>query len=158
VKPTPFNPTSDLPPTPFERRHCLLAEALKDAGLDWKPHVGCFVWDRDACIEVPSPFPNRIYFILNLGHFLKIFGSAENIRDQLVWLPTWHQARLVAEAAELQGDAARGIGTKGNALTAGEDLLALYELILQQLRCPARTDGNPDGCRRKEAHHERSRR
>ena len=74
MKPTPFNSKTDLPPIPFDLRHCQAAAQLKERGLPWTPHVGCFVWDPDAIMEVTSPFPNRIYFILNLGHFLRIFG------------------------------------------------------------------------------------
>jgi hypothetical protein len=39
MQPTPFNPKSDLPPLPFEDRHCQLAASLKQAGLSWTPHV-----------------------------------------------------------------------------------------------------------------------
>ena len=60
--------------------------------MTWRPHVGCFMWDPEGCIEVPSPFPERIYFILNLGHFIRLLGSLEEIARKLVWLPTWHQA------------------------------------------------------------------
>jgi len=66
----------------------LLASELKRAGLPWKPHVGCFLWDRDALIEASSPFPNRIYFILNLEHFLGRFETSEKIAEKLGWLPT----------------------------------------------------------------------
>jgi len=134
MKPTPFDPETDLGPIPFDRRHCLLADALKSAGLDWRPHVGCFVWDPNALIKVSSPFPGRIYFILNLGHFLNSFGSSENIRDQLVWLPTWHQARLVGERIGVERRAITDLWCSGETLPAGEDLLALYELILRALR------------------------
>ena len=97
MKPTPFNPETDLPPTPFDLRHCQAAALLKQRGLSWTPHVGCFVWDPDEVIEVDSPFPGRIYFILNIGHFLKIFNSLEEISKRLVWLPTYHQARLLCD-------------------------------------------------------------
>ena len=48
-------------------------------------------------IEVSSPFPGRIYFILNLGHFLKLFETLDEIAEKLTWLPTWHQAFLLCE-------------------------------------------------------------
>ena len=94
---TPFNSDSDLAPVPFKKRHCELAAQLKEAGLPWSPHVGCFVWDRDNHINIPSPFPERIYFILNFGRFLEIFESPENIMKKLIWVPTWHQARLLCD-------------------------------------------------------------
>jgi hypothetical protein len=95
MKSTGFDPQSDIAPIPFELSHCLAAEQLKGAGLSWKPHVGCFVWDKIGAIEVLSPFPHNIYFILNLNRFLSIFGTIEEIEAKLVWLPTWYQARLL---------------------------------------------------------------
>ena len=66
---------TDLEPIPFSSRHCKLAKRLKEKGLDWEPHVGCFVWDENGHISVSSPFPNRIYFIPNLDHFFKSLSS-----------------------------------------------------------------------------------
>lgn len=134
MKPTPFDVAQDLPPLPFDRRHCEAAAQLKTAGLPWRPHVGCFVWDRDKCIAVPSPFPERIYFILNVGHFLKILGSLEDIAAQLIWLPTWHQARLLAQRLALPTPALGALWQAKTAVAPGEELLALYELLLQELQ------------------------
>lgn len=95
MQPVAFNPSTDLAPLPFDEELCELAAALKRAGLPWRPHVGCFVWDPDAHIKSPSPFPGHIYFILSLPRFVAILGSIEAIQQKLVWLPTWHQARLL---------------------------------------------------------------
>jgi len=70
---------------------------MKELGLAWRPHVGCFVWDPEGHIASESPFPNRVYFILSLPRFVDIFGSVEQIVQKLVWLPTWHQARLLCQ-------------------------------------------------------------
>ena len=77
MKPVPFNPQNDLATIPFEKNLCNLALEMKQLGLPWSPHVGCFVWDRDEHIEVDSPFPERIYFILSMPRFLSIFGSMD---------------------------------------------------------------------------------
>ena len=124
---------SDLPPTPFGRDHRELALRLKQAGLAWKPHTGCFVWDREGLIPADSPFPDRVYFILNLGHFLRLLGTAERVRERLVWLPTWHQARLSAERLGVDGKALRDIWEGGETLKPGEELLRLYEILLVAL-------------------------
>ena len=73
---TPFDMENDLTPIPFDRRICEMAAKLKNEGIPWKPHVGCFIWDRDEYISVPSPFPERIYFILNLGRFTEYCEEA----------------------------------------------------------------------------------
>ncbi len=133
MKPTPFNPETDLPPIPFDLRHCQAAAQLKDKGLPWTPHVGCFVWDPDEIIEVTSPFPDRIYFILNLGHFLRIFGSLEEISRKLVWLPTYHQARLLCDQAGVDQKEVLATLASAEDIHAGDELLVLYKFILNKL-------------------------
>ena len=90
-----FNPEKDLAPMPFDERICRRAMAMKKCDLAWRPQVGCFVWDPDEFIKSASPFPGRIYFILSLARFIEIFDTIDQIAEKLVWLPTWHQARLV---------------------------------------------------------------
>jgi len=132
MKPTPFDPVTDLAPIPFSRELCQLAAQLKQDGLIWHPHVGCFVWDKDKHIPVSSPFPHRIYFILNMGHFLKIFESTSKMVEQLVWLPTWHQARLICEQLSI---ASKEINEKLLAKSQnGDNLVILYQIILEKLK------------------------
>lgn len=91
MKPTPFAQGQDFAPIPFDHRLYEAAEQLKKAGLSWQPHVGCFVRDPEVVIPEPSPFPDRVYFILNLNHFVRRFGSPEAVAERTVWLPTLHQ-------------------------------------------------------------------
>lgn len=134
MNPTPFNPETDFSPIPFDERHCRAALQLKEAGLPWRPHVGCFVWDREGCIEVPSPFPERIYFILNLGHFLRLLGSIEDVVQKLVWLPTWHQARQIGAKLGIEDKELSDIFSGSAVPGPGQDLPALYGKILENLR------------------------
>jgi hypothetical protein len=135
MKATPFDTLTDLAPTPFDERHCELAASLKEAGLPWRPHVGCFVHDPDQDIGVPSPFPNRIYFILNLGHFLRLLGTVDDVKKRLIWLPTWHQTRLLCALFGVKDVAVSGLwSAQGRTMQAGDDLLALYELLLKALK------------------------
>ena len=132
MEPTPFNPDTDLAPILFSSELCKVAEQLKQNGLTWYPHVGCFVWDKDKHIKVTSPFPNQIYFILNLGHFLKIFQTAEKIRENLIWLPTWHQARQIYEKLHISPDIIKKrLFSKNH---SKDDLLELYKIILEELK------------------------
>jgi hypothetical protein len=93
MKSIPFEMNRDYAPMPYNQEICQLALEPKKRGLDWHPHVGCIVWNPEETIPVPSPFPHRIYFILNLNHFLKIFESIEKMKERLVWIPSWEQAR-----------------------------------------------------------------
>ena len=133
MKSTPFNPDTDLAPIPFELQHCQAAAQLKERGLPWTPHVGCFVWDPDEIIEVPSPFPGRIYFILNLGHFLRIFGSLEKLSKKLVWLPTYHQTRLLCDRVGVDQEEVTAFLASADNNSPGDELLALYKMIFNKL-------------------------
>lgn len=133
VKPTPFNTASDLPPTPFGKDHRELALRLKQAGLAWNPHVGCFVWDPQESIPADSPFPDRVYFILNRAHFLRFLGTADRMKEKLVWLPTWHQARLMARMIGIGESELWGLWSENAVPAPGNDLLRLYELLLARL-------------------------
>jgi hypothetical protein len=129
-----FNPEKDLAPTPFDERICLGALEMKKAGLAWRPHVGCFVWDPDEHIKPTSPFPGRVYFILSLSRFLEIFDTIEQIAEKLVWLPTWHQARLVCQQLGMASDGQKARLQGGDAFSPGEELLHVYGLIVETLK------------------------
>jgi hypothetical protein len=124
-----FNPEKDLPPIPFSKRICELASDLKNLGLNWHPYVGCFVWDRDGFIKAESPFPERIYFILSLPRFIDIFGSVENMVEKLVWLPTWHQARMVYHQLSVTDNDLTNESKFWTAFSPGEDLQQIYRRI-----------------------------
>jgi hypothetical protein len=131
MKPTPFDPSRDIAPVPFDERHCRAAAELKAAGLDWRPHVGCFVWDRDGHLGVPSPFPGRVYFVLNVGHFIRLLGSRDTVAEKLVWVPTWHQARVLCARAGVDDET---VTVECTGQPPGEDVLRLYRLLLGALR------------------------
>ncbi len=134
-----------LLPIPIDDTVLAAAYRLKMLGLPWSPQVGCFVWDREAVISAPSPFPNRVYFILSIRRFTDIFGSQEKMRQQLVWVPTWHQAiQLCSRLGVADVDADQFVD--GHRFTSGEDgLLRLYASIARQLE--ASTTESPAGAR-----------
>ena len=133
MKAIPFDPSADFAPFPFDQSHLELAREMKVRGLPWKPHVGCFVWDPEKHIEAESPFPLRIYFILSLPRFVNIFGSIDQVAEKLVWLPTWHQARLLALSRGVDPAKVSAIWTADAALSPGQELLFLYRLIAETL-------------------------
>jgi hypothetical protein len=133
MRPVHFNPQRDLAPLPFDDRVCRKALEMKAAGLKWPPHVGCFVWDPENCIRQDSPFPNRIYFVLSIPRFIEIFGDLEKMAESLVWLPTWHQARLICADMDVPAEAVSTLWQSHDVLPAGEELLHLYGIILDAL-------------------------
>lgn len=136
MKAIPFDPGKDLAPIPFETGHVELAKELKRLGLPWAPHVGCFVWDGEGIIEAGSPFPERIYFILSLPRFFSIFGSIEAMRKKLVWLPTWHQARLLCRRLGVEDREIAALWAQGFPLEPGNELQLIYEKLAEALRRP----------------------
>ncbi|MBW2434332.1 MAG: hypothetical protein JRF36_12060 [Deltaproteobacteria bacterium] len=134
MKPIHFDPQTDLAPMAFDNQICQLALKIKRLGIKWQPHVGCFVWDPDRTIAADSPFPHRIYFILSLPRFIDIFGSRQAIVERLVWLPTWHQARLLCRQLNVPDDAVANIWQSRASLSAGEELPKMYELIIDALQ------------------------
>ena len=134
MKPIPFNSDKDIAPIPFDERLIEAARRLKQLGLPWKPHVGCFVWDPDGTIEAESPFPAKIYFILSLPRFVTIFGSIEAIGEKLVWLPTWHQARLLCRRLGIDDQEVAALWRSGRSVNPGDEMLALYEKLAEALK------------------------
>ena len=134
MKPVPFDSQKDLAPVIFDNQTCRLACELKQLGIPWQPHVGCFVWDPDEQIKAESPFPHRIYFILSLPRFIDIFGSIEAIAEKLVWLPTWHQTRLLCQQLGVPDSAVANIWQSQTPPSAGQEMQRIYELLIGALK------------------------
>jgi hypothetical protein len=134
MKPTPFIPETDMAPIPFNKDLLDLAREMKQNGLQWKPHVGCFVWDPEMHIHTESPFPLRVYFILSLPRFISIFGTIEAIAEKLIWLPTWHQARFIAENSGIEHHKIAGLLNPESLTAPGDELSGIYRLILEKLQ------------------------
>ncbi|MDH3798789.1 MAG: hypothetical protein OET21_07820 [Desulfobacterales bacterium] len=134
MKPIPFNSRKDLPPVLFDTETCRLATEIKRLGIPWQPHVGCFVWDPHKHIKAESPFPHRIYFILSLPRFIDLFGSIEAIAEKLVWLPTWHQARLLCQQLGVPDEAVADIWQSHPPRLAGDELRQIYALLMGALK------------------------
>jgi hypothetical protein len=129
-----FNPETDLAPMPFDERICRRALEMKISGLKWRPQVGCFVWDPDEFIKPASPFPGRIYFVLSLARFIEIFDSIEQIARKLVWLPTWHQARLVCRQLGITDEVFEKQRQRCPISQPVEELIGIYGLIIETLK------------------------
>ena len=129
-----FDPEKDLAPMPFDKRICRQALEMKKNGLEWRPQIGCFVWDPDEVIKPASPFPGRIYFILSLARFIDIFDTIEKMAEKLVWLPTWHQARLVCRQLGITDEVFERRRRRNPGTTLAEELLEVYALIMETFK------------------------
>ena len=134
MTPKRFNPETDLAPMPFDERICRRALEMKKSGLEWRPQVGCFVWDPDEFIKPASPFPGRIYFVLSLARFIEIFDKTEQMTRKLVWLPTWHQAPLVCRQLGITDEVFEKQRQRCPSSQPVEELLGIYGLIIESLK------------------------
>jgi hypothetical protein len=123
----------------FTEEQITAARRLRDAGLPWDPSPGDFVYDEQGLIERPSPFQNRVYFILDLKHFLRRSGTIEQLKQAMFWLPQWQQARQLLRDLGVGDAEIAAMLEAQNAIASGRELLVLYDRIGQALESRSRT-------------------
>jgi hypothetical protein len=137
MRPIPFDANRDLAPIPFDERLLASALEMKNLGLTWHPHVGCFVWDATRRIQPDSPFPHNVYFVLSMPRFIGIFGSLKAMQEELVWVPTWHQARLLCRRMGVADEAVANACLSPKGLQPGKEENAIYRLLIEALKSSA---------------------
>lgn len=121
----------------FNANHIELARLLRDAGLEWIPVPGHFVFDEAGLIGQPSPFQPRVYFILELRHFLRRAGCLARLRTAMFWLPHWQQARtLLREMGMTDAELADRFVAE-RVIECGDELETLYGWIYERLSARA---------------------
>jgi hypothetical protein len=110
-----------------------LACHLKSLGLPWEPQPGHFVWDETGLIEQTSPFHDRVFFILDLKHFLRRTFTIENLQKKFYWLPTWQDAREILQNLGItSGEIAERL-LQEQAVEKDMERLVLYRMIHEGL-------------------------
>ena len=115
-----------------------LAKLLKKAGVDWQPKPGQFVLDDDQVFHHKSPFQSHIFFILDLNHFLRYTGSIESMKNRLVWLPTWHDAREHLRKLGITDTMIAIYLHEKKAIESGTELEWLLRLWLEKITVPVK--------------------
>lgn len=113
----------------FSQQEIDAARRLRDLGLRWFPAPGHFVFDEARAVEQPSPFQERVYFILELKHFLRRTGGVDRLRSALFWLPTWYDARELLQSQGVTDAEVADALQHAGAIESRSELLALYGLI-----------------------------
>jgi hypothetical protein len=108
-----------------------IAKTLKQLGLPWEPHVGHYVYDANRICPKSSPFQDRVYFVLNFDCFMQHVGGIARFRDNMVWLPTWYDARGILRGLGVADAEVARIAADG--VLQGDELTRIYELILETL-------------------------
>ncbi len=117
----------------FSSEELELAQLFKAFGLDWTPRPGMYVLDQSDLIECPSPFQDRVFFILDLKHFLRRSGTIEQLKDRVCWLPTWEHARkILADLGVPAAPIAQRL-VDSRALIDGTERLELYRMIEERI-------------------------
>ncbi len=123
----------------FTDEEIALARHFRDNGLQWSPQPGHYVYDETGFCKQPSPFQEKVYFILNYPYFMKTVGGVERFKTIMVWLPTWYDAREILRSLDCSDPTILEYLTLHNAFERGDELLALYKLIQSRMAGPAPT-------------------
>ena len=118
----------------YTEREIELARQLRRDGLSWEPQAGHYVYDETAFCQQPSPFQDRVYFVLNYPYFMKAVGGVDRFKEIMTWLPTWDDARDVLRAFHVSDVEVFDHLQKQRAIEKRCERLALYELIASKMR------------------------
>jgi len=126
----------------FSKDEIDTAILLHRAGLPWQPQAGHFVFDWNDRVRRSSPFQDRVFFVLNHDHFMRLLGGVERFRSQMVWLPLWEDMRQMLRQRgvpdeEVERQLLKTNALRTNALREGNERLVLYQLLLSSLTTEA---------------------
>jgi hypothetical protein len=97
---------------------------------------GQFVFDESAMVERESPFQPGVYFVLNYEYFVKIAGGLTSFRENMLWLPTWEQCRVILRERGVDDGRVAQHLADCNAFLDGQERSCLYEFIIDHLQSP----------------------
>ena len=117
----------------FTEQEIKAAQQLEELGLPWTPQAGHYVLDPTEFCKAPSPFQDRVYFILNYPYFMKAAGGVDRFKEMMTWLPTWYDARLILKHLEISDQEIPDPLDRVQAIIHGTERLELYKLIAEQL-------------------------
>ena len=115
----------------FTDEQISIATQLKQLGMPWQPGVGNYVYDANRICPKGSPFQDRVYFLLNFDCFMQHVGGAERFAENMVWLPTWNEARDIVRELGIPDKDVAVVAAEG--ILRDEELTSLYRLILETL-------------------------
>ncbi len=117
----------------FSERQIELAKQLKDLGLPWTPALGHYVYDVSGRVQLSSPFQDHVFFILDYDRFVDQLGGIKQLKESMIWMPLWRDAREILRSMGVEDDEVELEIVRKSGIAKGTELLALYEMIAQQL-------------------------
>lgn len=118
----------------FTDEEIQLAKQMRTQGLNWEPKAGNYVYDETGFCKQPSPFQEKVYFILNYDYFMKAVGGVKRFKEIMIWLPTWYDARQILRTFEVSDENILEHLNGQRAIEQGHERLALYQLISSLLQ------------------------
>ena len=125
----------------FNEDQITIARRLKQHGFPWQPQVGHYVYDANRICPKSSPFQEGVYFLLNFDCFMQHVGGVQRFRDNMVWLPTWYEAREILY--QLGVPDTEVAHHSAEAILQGQELTSLYRLILDKFNGRANKSVEP---------------
>lgn len=113
----------------FSETEIDLARQLQRDGFTWEPKAGNYVYDETGFCQQPSPFQDRVYFILNYPYFMRAVGGVDRFKEIMTWLPTWDDAREILRSLDVSDQLILEHLSNENAIQNGTERLVLYKLI-----------------------------
>ena len=89
--------------------------------------------DETGFCKQPSPFQEKVYFILNYDYFMKAVGGVARFQEIMIWLPTWYHARQILCSLHVPDLEIVEYLRDQRAIEKGEERFALYRLIASVL-------------------------
>lgn len=118
----------------FSDAELSLAEQLHPLWGDrWQPAVGHYVLDVRSLVTKPSPFQERVYFVLNYDYFIDLVGGLETFKRSMVWLPTWEQCRCLVRDLDLPSVVLLEDPDFRSSFSAFQERECLYLFLLKHL-------------------------
>lgn len=117
----------------FSDEEIKLARQLRRDGLSWEPKPGHYVFDETGFCKQPSPFQDKVYFILNYPYFMKAVGGVDRFKEIMTWLPTWDNAREIIRNRNISNQQVLEHLSKEQAIENATERYALYRLIASSL-------------------------
>lgn len=118
----------------FSDEEIQLAKNLRQHGLAWVPKAGHYIYDQTGFCKQPSPFQEKVYFILNYDYFMKAVGGVERFKEIMIWLPTWYDARQLLRSCDVSDQNILDQLCNQRAIEQGKERVALYEIIASVLK------------------------
>ena len=113
----------------FSETEIEAAKRLRRRGLSGKPIAGHYLYDESGICKQPSPFQEKVNFVLNHPYFMGAVGGVERFEEIMLWLATWDDLREVRRDYGASDVDVTSFLNERRAIESGQERLTLCELV-----------------------------